>query len=357
MSNDRGCFFYCNALKVKEADLDSKNWTAPKLLELSDSYWSTCTLHAAVKLDLFTPLSAEPLTAFDLAEKLQCDSRSLTMLLNALTALGLLQKSGEAFVATEFSLQFLSKLSPEYLGHIIMHHHHLMAGWGNLDQAVRTGAPVRQRSSHEEDDSSRESFLMGMFNLAMMVAPRIVPQIDLSGRRRLLDLGGGPGTYAIHFCQQNPALRAVICDLPTTRTFAEQTVARFQLSDRIEFVAGDFETGELPAGFDVAWLSHVLHGVGPKSCEEILKKALGTLEPGGRIMVQEFILDNSKDSPLFPALFSLNMLIATQEGQSYSEAELIQMLSAAGAVDVKRLPLELPRGAGVIAGPVPDRLL
>jgi hypothetical protein len=340
----------------READLDSKTWTAPKLLELSDSYWSTCTLHAAVKLDLFTPLSAEPLTANDLAEKLQCDPRALAMLLNALTALGLLEKNGAAFLATEFSLQFLSKLSPEYLGHIIMHHHHLMAGWGNLDQAVRTGAPVRQRSSHEQDESSRESFLMGMFNLATMVAPRIVPQIDLSGRRRLLDLGGGPGTYAIHFCKQNPGLRATICDLPTTRSFAEQTVARFQLSDRIQFVAGDFETGELPVGFDVAWLSHVLHGVGPQTCEQILKKAMGTLEPGGMILVQEFVLDNGKDSPLFPALFSLNMLIATSDGQSYSEAELVGMLASAGAVDVKRLPLDLPKGAGVIAGTVPDRM-
>lgn len=336
--------------------MDSKTWTAPKLLELSDSYWSTCTLHAAVKLDLFTPLSAEPLTANDLARKLQCDSRALAMLLNALKAMGLLEKNGEAFVATEFSLQFLSKLSPEYLGHIIMHHHHLMAGWGNLDQAVRTGAPVRERSSHEQDESSRESFLMGMFNLAMMIAPRIVPQINLSGRRRLLDLGGGPGTYAIHFCRQNPELRAMICDLPTTRSFAEQTVARFQLSDRIQFVAGDFETGDLPAGFDVAWLSHVLHGVGPKTCEEILKKAMGTLEPGGMILVQEFVLDNSKDSPLFPALFSLNMLIATSDGQSYSEAELLEMLASAGAVDVRRLPLDLPKGAGVIAGTVPERL-
>jgi SAM-dependent methyltransferase len=193
---------------------------------------------------------------------------------------------------------------------------------------------------------------MGMFNLAMLVAPKIVPNIDLSGRRRLLDLGGGPGTYAIHFCQHNPGLTAVICDLPTTRQFAEQTVERFGLSSRISFVAGDFELEELPTGFDVAWLSHILHGVGPQACVGILKKTISALEPGGMIMIQEFILDDSKVAPVFPALFSLNMLLGTPDGQAYSEGELIEMLAAAGATEVRRLPLELPNGAGVIAGTV-----
>jgi len=339
----------------KEDLLESSISTPAQLLEISGGYWSTCTLHAGVKLDVFTPLSAEPLAAQELATRLNCDGRGLAMLLNALTALGLLAKSGGQYSATGFAAKFLCRTSPDYLGHIIMHHHHLVSGWAKLDQAVQSGAPVRERVSHEDVESSRESFLMGMFNLAMLLAPKIVPQIDLSGRRRLIDLGGGPGTYAIHFCQQNPELRAVICDLPTTCSFAEQTVARFGLSDRVSFEARDFESEELPAGFDVAWLSHVLHGMGPDSCATVLKKAVSTLEPGGLILVQEFILDDSKDAPLFPALFSLNMLLGTPDGQSYSQGELLGMLTAAGATDLRRIPLQLPNGAGVIAGTVGKR--
>ena len=335
--------------------MEKNTWTPQQLLELSGGYWSTCALHAGVKLAVFTPLSAEPLAAPELAGRINCNPRGLAMLLDALSAMGLLDKRDATYVATPFAADFLSRTSPSYLGHIIMHHHHLMAGWANLDQAVRTGAPIRERASHDDVESSRESFLMGMFNLAMLIAPKIVPHIDLSGRRRLLDLGGGPGTYAIHFCQQNPGLSAVICDLPTTRGFAEQTVERFGLSGRISFAAGDFEVEELPGGFDVAWLSHILHGVGPQVCVGILKKTLSALQPGGMILVQEFILDNAKDAPLFPALFSLNMLIGTPDGQAYSEAELMEMLAAAGATDVRRLPLELPTGAGVIAGTVPVR--
>ena len=335
--------------------MEKTTWTPAQLLELSGGYWSACALHAGVKLNVFTPLVADRLVADELAKRLGCDSRGLAMLLNALTAMGLLDKTGQRYAATPFAAQFLSRSSPEYLGHIIMHHHHLMSAWAHLDEAVQSGDPIRERSSHEDVESSRESFLMGMFNLAMQLAPTIVPQIDLSGRRRLLDLGGGPGTYAIHFCKQNPELSAVICDLPTTRAFAEKTVDSFGLSRRIGFEARDFESDELPAGFDVAWLSHVLHGIGPRLCAELLKKTVSALEPGGMILIQEFILDDAKDAPLFPALFSLNMLLATHDGQSYSEGELVDMLAAAGATDLRRIPLQLPNGAGVIAGTVPAR--
>jgi len=101
-----------------------------------------------------------------------------------------------------------------------------MSGWSRLDQAVAGGAPVvRKQVSKTDDEVQRESFLMGMFNLASMLAPGIAQQIDLSGRKRLLDLGGGPGTYAIHFCKQNPQLSGVVYDLPTTRSFAEKPSA------------------------------------------------------------------------------------------------------------------------------------
>ncbi|QXE92055.1 methyltransferase [Geomonas subterranea] len=335
--------------------MELKEWTPATLLELSGGYWSTCTLHAGVKLNLFTPLASAPMSAAELAGTLDCDARGLAMLLDALAALGLLEKKDRQYAATPFSSTFLSRTSPEYLGHIIMHHHHLVGGWSRLDQAVKSGQPVRERVSHEDVESSRESFLMGMFNLAMMIAPRIVPQIDLQGRRRLLDLGGGPGTYAIHFCRHNPRLDAVICDLPTTRSFAEETVARFGLSDRIGFVAADFEQDDLPEGFDVAWLSHVLHGIGPDACARVLKKTVSALEPGGLILIQEFVLDDKRDAPVFPALFSLNMLLGTPEGQSYSQGELFAMLEHAGATGVRRLPIELPNGAGVIAGIVPEK--
>jgi hypothetical protein len=305
-----------------------------------------------VKLDVFTSLVDRRLTARELAGPLEVDSRGLSMLLNALAALELVEKRGETYAASPFAAEFLSRTSPQYLGHIILHHRHLMAGWSRLDEAVRTGGPDAERVVLANDGEVRENFEMGMFNLAMLVAPKVAPRIDLAGRRRLLDLGGGPGTYAAYFCLHNPELSAVVFDLPSTRPFAEKTIARFGLGDRIAFSSGDFMTSGIGGSYDVAWLSHILHGAGPSSCAVILKKAVAAMKTGGLILVHEFILDDTMDAPLFPALFSLNMLLGTPDGQAYSQGELFAMLAAAGAGEIKRLLIDLPNGAGIIAGVV-----
>lgn len=333
--------------------MHASEWTVPDLLQLSGSYWSTCALHAAVKLDVFTALTDTPCTAEQVAEKISSDQRATAMLLDSLVAIGLLSKGVNLYSHTPFSAVYLSRLSEKYMGHIIMHHYHLVEGWSRLSEAVISGAPVRKSVSLDNTEIVRESFLMGMFNLASLLAPKIAKSLDLSSRRRLLDLGGGPGTYAIHFCQTYPQLLAVIYDLPTTRQFAEATVKRFDLTNQISFESGDFLADPVPTGFDVAWLSHVLHSDGPAACAILLQKAVASLEPDGQLFIQEFILNNDKSGPVFPALFSLNMLIGTERGQSYSESELSTMMTEAGLVDIRRLDLELPNGAAVLSGKKP----
>lgn len=326
--------------------------TPSDLLQLSGSYWGACTLHAAVKLDVFTLLSAGNLSVTEISCLTGSNERGMTMLFNALAAMELLQKDGDCYTATPFSAEYLSKKSDRYVGHIIMHHHHLMAGWNRLDEAVRTGGPVKASSSHTSDETARESFLMGMFNIASLSAPMIVSGIDLAGRRKLLDLGGGPGTYAIQFCLRYPELQAVIYDLPTTKSFAEQTVHRFNLSDRITFLSGDIITDDIGSGYDVVWVSQLLHSEGPGGVAIILKKAVQALQPGGILLIQEFILNDNHAAPPFPAFFSLNMLIGTEAGQSYSEGELADMMKQSGLKDIKRLAFDLPNGAGIMSGVV-----
>jgi SAM-dependent methyltransferase len=328
--------------------MNTTDWTPAELLQLSGSYWETCALHAGVKLDLFSPLTARSHSADGLAAELGLDERGLTMLLDALAAMGLLNKHGEEYAATGFAAELLDRGSPRYLGHIILHHHHLVESWSRLDEAVRAGGPVRNRVSHEPSAAERESFLLGMFNLAMLIAPKVAAEVNLAGRRRLLDLGGGPGTYAIHFCRENPQLLATIYDLPTTQPFAEATLQRFAMTDRIDFAAGDFLAGPLPGTFDVAWLSHILHGEGPDNCEKLLANACAALEPGGLLLIQEFILDATRAAPLFPALFSLNMLLGTPQGQAYSEPELGELLRQVGLRQIERLGIDLPNGAGIM---------
>ncbi|MBC7963042.1 MAG: SAM-dependent methyltransferase [Steroidobacteraceae bacterium] len=324
--------------------------TPSELLQLSGGYWNVCALHAAVKLDVFTQMSQGAASAADISMVTGSDERGMTMLLNALAAMGLLDKFENKFSIPPFSATYLSKDSDNYLGYIILHHHNLMSGWARLDEAVKNGGPLRSNSSRTDDEAARESFLMGMFNLASLAAPLVVPAIDLSGRRSLLDLGGGPGTYAIHFCLHNPELKAVVYDLPTTRRFAEETIQRFGLSDRISFSAGDILADDIGSGYDVVWISQLLHSEDPTGAAIMLRKGVQAVVPGGLVIVQEFILDDNHAAPPFPTLFSLNMLLGTQGGQSYSQGELSDMMTQSGVRNILRLPLKLPNGAGIMMG-------
>ena len=321
------------------------------ILKTSGSYWEACTLHAGVKLDVFSTIGNHRLTRNDVAEKLRGDPKGVEMLLNALTAMGLLEKNDDTYSNTPLSKAFLVREASQYVGHIILHHHHLVDSWSRLDVSVKSGHPVRDSATHS-DEERRESFLMGMFNLANNLAPVLVPKIDLSKHRHLVDVGGGPGTYSIHFCLKNPDLKATIIDLPSTRPFAEKTIAKFNLQNRIDFESVDYLEQGIEGIYDAAWLSQILHGESPEDCRKIVGKAVSALEPGGLIMIHEFILNNTMDGPLFPALFSLNMLLGTSGGRSYSEKQLTDMLSDAGVVDIQRIFFDSPNDSGILTGTV-----
>ncbi len=331
--------------------MNSREWNKEEFLKTSSYYWQTCTLHTGVKLDLFTIADAGPLSAEEICRKVGGDLRGVSILLNALTAMELLIHEEGEYSNTPAAGRYLSKTSPDYIGYIIMHHHNLLESWRDMDKAVISGKPVRTRSS-EATDIERESFLMGMFNLAMSMAPTLAEEIDLSGCRHLLDFGGGPGTYAVHFCLSNPGLEAKVYDLPSSRPFAEKTIEMFKISDRVKFIEGDFikEEFQCHGEFDAAWLSHILHGEGPEDAEKIIGKAVSALKPGGKIFIHEFLLNNSMDGPLFPALFSINMMVGTEKGQSYSEEQLIIMLKKYEIKDIQRLNFIGPSQSGILAG-------
>lgn len=325
-------------------------WNPKSLLQLSGAYWGSCALHAAVELGVVTQLGRGGGTADEVARRTGASVRGTATLLSALAALGLLRKEGERFIPQPDVWELLSQDSPAYTGHILRHHHHLVEGWAHLDEAVRRGGPVRESSVRSEGD--REAFLFGMVNQANAQAPLIVPGVDLGGRKRLLDMGGGPGTWAFHFCTANPGLEATVFDLPTSQGFFESSRSTWNPPPPVQFAGGDYLHEAVPGRYDVAWLSHVLHGEGPEGCAQMLRRAVEALEPGGLLLVHEFLLDEDRSGPLFPALFSLNMLMGTEAGRSYTGREIGSMMEEAGARDVRRLAVSGPNGSGVIRGVV-----
>lgn len=327
-----------------------EKWDPKKLLELSGGYWASFTLHAAVELDVFTLLDGRSMTEDEISVELGLSPRGAEALLNALAAMGLLTKKDAKFQADEDAARSLSKRSRGYIGFMIRHHHYISKSWAELPGSVRSGIPARDPGHRKAGDRELEAFEMGMFNNASLIAPKVAEAIDLSGRKSLLDLGGGPGTYAIQFCLKHPGLKAVVFDLPQVRPFAEQTIREFGLENRITFEEGDFNKDPITGGFDVVWLSHILHGEGPSSASAVVKNAASALNRGGLMTIHEFILDDGKDSPLHPALFSLNMLVGTREGKSYSKEELTRFMKEASISGIKLIDsLSLPNSR-ILAG-------
>jgi hypothetical protein len=316
------------------------------ILALAGGYWQSLALHAAVALDVFSPLAAGPATAAQLAPKIGCDDRALSMLLVAMTALKLLEKDGDAFRLSENARLFLVADAPGYVGHMICHHHHLAPNWARLDEAVKKGS----RLGGGMQGGAFEDFLMGMFNTAMGIAPRLAPDMPLAGRKRLIDVGGGPGTYAVHFCLAHPELAATVFDQPGSKPVAARIAERFGVTGRVDFAAGDYLQDDLPGGYDAAWLSQILHGENPEDALMIVRKAAQALTPGGALFVHEFLLDDNLDGPLFPALFALNMLVQTPGGQSYTDGQVRAMLAQAGLTDIKRMDFRGPTDSGIIWG-------
>lgn len=328
---------------------NGQEWNIGQLLSTSSAFWKSSTVHAAVKLEIFSVIGEGQLTVENVSDRIRGKSRGVAMLLNGLTAMGLLKHENNNYRNTEFSRSCLVKGEPGYVGYIIMHHFHLVDGWAQLHEAVLHGKPVETRS--HGDEVERESFQLGMFNTAMPIASTIAAAINLEGRRHLLDLGGGVGTHAIHFCLANPKLKATIYDRQTTEPFARKTTERFGVADRIDFVGGDFNMDPLEGPFDVAWLSQILHSNSFEECQILIEKTVKALEPGGVILIHDFLLNDTLDGPLFPALFSMNMLL-NNNGRSYSEKEVSDMLSQAGVRDIHRVNFQGPNDSGILCGTV-----
>ena len=323
------------------------HWDPPRLLETSGSYWQGSALQAGIRLNIFTQLSDASMPAESLARLLECDQRALEMLLRALTAMDLLVKDKIGYRCPEPICYWLDANSNQYLCHIIRHHHHLVESWNQLDRAVQSGQPQRQGSSFSEDEW-RQDFLLGMHNLSSMLAPQLVPLLPLQAPRSLLDVGGGPGTWSVHFCQQFPQLQATVFDLPESKPVFARTITKAWMSERIQFVGGDFLTDPLGDGFEAVWLSHVLHGEGPENAARLVRKAATAVSSGGILLIHEFILNDHDPGPTYAALFALNMLLGTEAGQAYSERELTEMCQAAGLEDVQRISLPPQMNSGVI---------
>ncbi len=274
-----------------------------------------------------------------MASRLDTDPRATEALLNALVAIGVLEKRDGTFQNTDLAAEHLAAGGEHDSRAAIMHTVHLWPRWSTLTDCVREGTSVMRRARARDDDWT-EAFIAAMHRNAADRAPRVVEAIGVDGVRRVLDVGGGSGAYSIAFARAEPALEVDILDVPDVVPIAQRHIQEAGVTDRVRPRAGDFRTDDLGHGdYDLVFLSAICHMNGPEENRRLLEKAFGALAPAGRIVIQDFILDADKTAPAMGALFALNMLVGTRAGSSYSEPEYADWLRDAGFDDVRRLPL------------------
>lgn len=319
---------------------DTSGVVPEEFLELTRSFQASRVALTAIELDLFTAVG-KGAGAHEVAAKLRSNPRATEMLLNAVAALGLLKKHDGVFINTPMTARFLVEGSADNARLSLLHTVHLWPRWATLTECVREGTAVYPRNRSE---LWTQAFIAAMDRNSREAAPMVARSVPGNGAQRMLDLGGGSGAFSIAFAQANPGLQVDLIDLPNVVPLAQEYIRKTHLEGRVCARAGDLRTGSFGQSYDLVLLSSICHMFTPEQNRDLLRRALQALAPQGKLIVREFILEADKVAPRPAALFSLNMLVATEGGASYSEPEYEHWLREAGCGEIQHIRLPGPIG-------------
>lgn len=315
-----------------------------RIIGMASAFYESSVLFAASDLGVFGKLSERGcVDAETLAPELQADVRGLRLLLDACVALGLLEKQGGQYRNTDASEAHLVPGKPGDLSSAIRYNRDVYAAWGKLREFVVSGKPVEAPELHLGDDKQRtRTFVLAMHGRAMAIGRAVVPRLDLTGCKRLLDVGGGPAAYAALLAQHYPKLECTVLDLPDVVAVAAELIEGKDYAGRLALIPGDYRTTSFSSGFDAVNFFGVLHQESPQSIRALFRKAFDALVPGGQVNVLDMMSDETHTKPRFSALFAVNMALTTANGWVFSDAELKEWLAEAGFEGFSCSPLPDP---------------
>lgn len=318
------------------------------IIDLASAYYGSAVLFAALNEDLFTVVKSlgASATAAQIAERIGADERGVRLLLNACVAIGLMAKAGDVYANLEPAMLTLVSGAPHDLTRAIRYNRDVYPAWGRADVFVRTGKPVEAPDIHLGEDKARtRRFVMSMHGRALGIGREVIPMLDLKACTCVLDLAGGPGTYAVLMAQAHPHLSCVTVDLPGVSAVASELVNGSDVAARVTCRAGDYHTDTYePETYDAVTIFGALHQESPADIRTILSRAYAALKPGGMIYILDMMTDATHTSPAFSALFALNMALTTENGWVFSDEELKGWLQEAGFVsaETRQVPPPMP---------------
>ena len=318
------------------ANVDSKRETISKLRFAVDAGFA---MLAGMQLDLFTPLKAGPMTAEELAAALGVSPGRLRLLLYVLVAAELLTEKDGRFSNTDEANGYLVKGEPSYMGN---RHAAIAMRWRQnfgTAESIRSGAPSGKLDFSTASPEALETFLRNINASAAPSARALVKRADFSSIKTLLDVGCGGGGMSITITKLCPHITATAVDLASVTSIAEKIVFEEGAAERVKVVAADAVKGPLPGTYDAAVLKSVLQVLSAQDARRAIQNVYDVLNPGGKLFIIGQVLDDSRLSPLDAVGFNLAFINFFDSGESYTDGEHRDWLTAAGFVDIKRFPL------------------
>jgi acetylserotonin N-methyltransferase len=314
-----------------------------RIIELIEAFRRSKAMFTAVSLGIFDRLEGAGASAAEIASELNVQGEPLERLLDSCVGLGLLKKDGASYQNEPAASTYLCREKDSTLtGYILYSNDVLFRLWAHLEDAIREGTPRWKQTFGTEGsifdhffrtEEAKETFLKGMHGLGVLSSPKVVGTFDLSGFRRLVDLGGATGHLAIAACERYPELRAVVFDLSEVIQSARIEVSKSEAAKRIELFAGDFFCDDLPDG-DLFAMSRILHDWSEDKIDHLLRKIGRQLPKGGGLLLAEKLLKDDKSGPVSAQMQSLNMLVCT-EGKERTLGEYRRLLEEAGFENVQ----------------------
>lgn len=316
----------------------SEEATVDNILEKARGFMEAELVLTAHEIGIFNLIGDKSLSAAQVAKERASSERGMTILLDALCASSLLNKSGKSYKNTVEGLRCLCKNGSDYRGATLDHLAGMRQIWSHLADSVRTGTTARtEEESLITNKERNRAFILAMKEIGRPNARIIAEHLDLSSYKRLIDLGGGPGSYAIELLKKNPQMGATLVDLPLTLEVASEVIAGAGMSDRIELKGADFfedKGADIGSNYDLAIISNVLHIEGEEINRFLLKKLFKTMTKPAMVIIHESIIEENRTSPANRALFAVNMLLHTKRGNCYSFEDMKNWMEEAGFKDV-----------------------
>jgi len=345
------------------------NISPSPIMQMATGFWVSKTLMTAVELGVFTKLSAY---------QKDSDSKSMTMrefqniigieesrpaeaFTTALVSLGLLKvnknkNEEKVFANSEVSSMFLDKSKSTYIGDVIaMFDERLYKRWDKLSEALKTNKPIGERQGEDiesifdkaksnQEVEQLQKFTHAMHGVSIAPAMALAKNVDFSNHKKMMDIGGGSGVYAIQVVANSPNnMSAVVLDSKPVCQVADGYIKQYNLQNKVQTMTFDFFKDQLPNDCDVAFLSHVIHIFDKDKNITLLKKIHDSLSnENGIIIISEWLLNDEKTGPISSALMGLTMIIENSKGRGYSYIEISEMLTEAGFKNIEKRPLIEP---------------